>query len=72
MVVPRLFTFRDRNRPLFSMCGLPFGNGPVKRAGSPPGVSTLMTSAPRSARALAHTAPGTPCAHSTTRMSERG
>src|SRR2546423_6249010 len=45
---------------------------PWLRTGSPPGRSTLMTSAPKSARYLVHCGPATTVEQSTTLMSARG
>src|SRR6267143_4075381 len=56
-VTPRLFTFaaiHGMERSLFSRATT---NGGCSRSGSPPGGSTLTTSAPRSARMRPHTAP---------------
>ncbi len=70
----RLLVFRCRNNGdrsrLLASCGKDSAapQGPWRRAGSPPGGSTLMTSAPWSAKSLPRYGPEIPVASSSTRM----
>ena len=65
-VMARLLRFSARNTPLRSGSGVPAGNGPRRRAGSPSCGSTLRTSAPASAISLAAYADATPVPSSST------
>src|SRR5258708_1325144 len=58
--------------PLFSGSSLSSGYGPRRRAKSPPGGSTLITSAPISASILAPNAAEIPWPHSTTLIALNG
>src|SRR2546425_12931651 len=59
-VTERLPAFQAVHERLVSGPGLSPGKGPRHRAGSPAGGSTLITSAPRSARILAQRGPSSP------------
>ena len=65
-VMPRLLRLSARNIPLRSGSGVPAGNGPRRRAGSPSGDSTLTTSAPASPISFAAYADATPVPSSST------
>ena len=62
----------EQEQPAAFGMGNVVGMGPQRRAGSPSGGSTLMTSAPRSASSLAQNGAETISPHSTTRMPSRG
>ena len=68
----RLFVLIAANNPPMSPWSPASGRyGPRRRAGSPSGGSTLMTSAPRSASSFAVQGAATICPNSTTRMPSR-
>ena len=54
MTTPRLLLQYDHQKRLFSGPGSSPMNGPRSRVALPPGGSTLMTSAPKSASAFPH------------------
>src|SRR5439155_215021 len=64
---PRLFVFRWAKSRLDSRSGRSAAKGASRRAGSPPGGSTLITSAPRSASSFVPNGPATPVLRSSTR-----
>ena len=69
--MPSLLKLRYRKSPLASLLGMSSGNGPRRRALSPAGGSTLMTSAPRSPRIRAQYGPEPKSPRSRTRSPAR-